>query len=236
MKHTNYQGKILYLTDGKGEEGREFFTVTIQPDGARTLRAHCEMDNDELLRDVTLTLDPDWRPIHAYVHLTIENKFQGCAWFRFSDKVLECEGFAKDSGRISQRLETPVWPPSFGGHPVCCDTWHSKAASMRREGNNKIQAVDWIAMSSPLPNGGSGPMLSQAHVDVEFCGVEKISTPAGTFETTHVKNYSRARGSEHPVEIWAWGDEFIPIRARWNLLKQSYELVQLEHPKWPAQE
>jgi hypothetical protein len=73
-------------------------------------------------------------------------------------------------------------------------------------------------------------MLSVAHVDVEFCGVETITTAAGTFETMHVKNYNRARGREHPVEIWAWGDDFVPVRARWDLLGQTYELVELERP------
>lgn len=230
MKHTTYRGKILYLTDGKGEEGREFFTVTTQPDGARTLRAHCEMDNDELLRDVTLTLDGAWRPIDAFVRLTIHNEHQGSAWFRFSETLLECESFTRDAGRLTQRLATTAWPPSFGGHPVCCDTWHSKAASLRREGDAKMQAVEGIAMSSPLPNGGSGPMLSFADVDVEFSGLETIETPAGIFETMHVKNYSRRRGFKDPVEIWAWGDDFIPVRARWELLGQTYELVELDHP------
>ena len=46
MNHATYRGKIVYRTDGKGEEGREFFSVTVQPDGSRTLRALCEMDND----------------------------------------------------------------------------------------------------------------------------------------------------------------------------------------------
>ena len=43
MKHRNYKGKLLYLTDGQGEMGRESFNITIQPDGTRTMRANCEM-------------------------------------------------------------------------------------------------------------------------------------------------------------------------------------------------
>ncbi|MDA0368395.1 MAG: DUF3108 domain-containing protein [Proteobacteria bacterium] len=230
MNPATYRGKILYLTDGKGEEGREFFTVTVQPNGDRTLRAQCEMDNDELLRDVVLSLDSAWRPLDAFVRLTIHNAFQGSAWFRFSETLVECETFTRDAGRLSQRQPITSWPPSFGGHPVCCDTWHSKAAALRRTGNATMQAVEGIAMSSPLPNGGSGPMLTMADVDVEFCGTETITTPAGTFDTIHVKNYSRRRGRDHPVEIWAWGDDFVPVRARWDLLGQTYELVELEHP------
>ena len=52
MSHRSYRGKMLYLTDGVGEMGREWFHVTVQPDGTRTMRATCEMDDDRLLRDV----------------------------------------------------------------------------------------------------------------------------------------------------------------------------------------
>ena len=37
MRHRAYRGRMLYLTDGVGEMGREFFSVTVQPDGERTL-------------------------------------------------------------------------------------------------------------------------------------------------------------------------------------------------------
>ena len=39
--HRSYRGKMLYITDGVGEMGREYFSVTVQPDGERTLRAQC---------------------------------------------------------------------------------------------------------------------------------------------------------------------------------------------------
>ena len=229
MNQATCRGKIVYRTDGKGEEGREFFSVTVQPDGSRTLRALCEMDNDELLRDVVLSLDGAWRPLDAFVSLTIRSEFQGSAWFRFANGFVDCESFTRDTGRLSQRMATPMWPPSFGGHPVCCDTWHAKAAALCRDGDAPNQAVEGIAMSSPLPNGGSGPMLSFTDVDIEFCGSETITTPAGTFDTVHVKNYNRRRGRAHQVEIWAWSDDFVPVRARWDLLGQTYELVELEH-------
>jgi len=227
MKHRTYRGKILYNTDGKGEEGREYFTVTIQPDGSRTLRAHCEMDNDELLRDVVYTLDGQWRPQDAFVRLSIQNKFQGSAWFRFTDRSLECETYTADAGRLSQRFAIAGYPPSFGGHPICCDTWHAKAADLRR-GTNTMQAIEGIAMSSPLPNGGSGPMLSLSAVDVEFVGTESVTTPAGTFETKHFKNFSRRRGFVHPVEIWAHSEDFVPVKCRLGLLGQTYELVEFQ--------
>lgn len=32
MRHRTIIGKLAYLTDGVGEEGREYFHITVQPD------------------------------------------------------------------------------------------------------------------------------------------------------------------------------------------------------------
>ncbi len=227
MPHRAYRGKIVYLTDGVGQEGREFFTVTVQPDGSRILRAQCEMDNDRLIRDVVYALDGDWQPEECFVRLTIAGKFQGSAIFRFTDTQVTCDAFTVDDGRLSQSFDVSQRIPSFGAHPLCCDTWHSKKGDLLR-GEGTVGKLRNVALSSPLPNGGSGPSLSFVGVDVHFAGVEQITTPAGTFETKHMVNQSlRDGGTKPPVEIWAYSDDFIPVRGRWELLHQTYELVEL---------
>jgi len=227
MRHRTIRGKIIYISDDIGEEGREYFTITVQPNGARTLRAHCEMDNDSLIRDVTYSLDSNWLPEEAFVRLTINEQFQGSAWFQFSKKRVQCESLTREAGRMTQLVNITEHPPSFGGHPICCDTWHSKKGDLLR-GDKNIGELRGIPMSSPLPNGGSGPSLSFTNVDVEFLDEEDLTTPAGEFSTRHFYNHSLRRGfKRQPVEIWATGDDFIPVRARWELLKQTYELVEL---------
>ena len=80
MRHRAYRGRMVYLTDGV-EMGREWFAVTVQPDGARTLRAQCEVDDDRLLRDIVLTVDAASRPIDAFVRLTVAERTVGSAWY-----------------------------------------------------------------------------------------------------------------------------------------------------------
>lgn len=36
VKHRSIRGKLLYLHDTRGETGREWFSVTVQPSGERT--------------------------------------------------------------------------------------------------------------------------------------------------------------------------------------------------------
>ena len=92
MNHRSYRGKMLYLTDGLGEMGREWFHVTVQPDGSRTLRATCEMDDDRLLRDVVMTVSKNWYPVDAFVRLSIVEKLVGSSWFNFTDGTAGCFG------------------------------------------------------------------------------------------------------------------------------------------------
>src|SRR5206468_816151 len=51
-----YEGKVGYFGEGGVETGREFFSVTVETDGTRTLRSLCEMDQVNLIRDVTYTV------------------------------------------------------------------------------------------------------------------------------------------------------------------------------------
>ena len=227
MRHTSYIGEIAYRHDNGDEEGRERFHITVQPGGARTLVAHCEMYNDRLIRDVSYSLDTQWRPEECYVRLSVAEKVQGSALFRFLDRVVECDAITVRDGRISQRLPVPERIPSFGAHPVCCDTWHSKIGDLRRGQQNSVTLKN-VCLSSALPNGGSGPVASLCDVDVEYVRDEEITTPAGTFKTRHFRNRGLFDGGDRPpVEIWASTEDFVPVRAHWDLLSQTYELVAL---------
>ena len=229
MRHRTIFGKLVYIGDETGEEGREYFTITVQPDGSRTLRALCEMDNDHLIRDVTFSLDEHWKPLECFVRLTIREKFSGSGMFRFFDDRIECEAMTAHEGRISQVIPVSGPIPSFGAHPLCCDTWHSKKGDMLR-GQNAFARLNDVALSSPLPNGASGPMAALMDLEIEFVEESTITTRAGTFATKHFKNHNIQKiGSPElpPVLIWAYSDDFIPVKGRFDMFKQTYELVEL---------
>jgi len=226
MRHRSYRGKVLYLSDGIGEMGREYFSVTVQPDGERTLRAQCEMDNDRLLRDVLITVGGDWRPRDAFLRLTIEERLVGSSWFHFTDTLAECEGFTARDGRFSQRFERTGGTECFGTHALCGDAW--LVARIRNyQGDLKNFAL-WTFASSILANGGSGPELiplDAGYLNIYDLGPEQVSVPAGTFETHHVR--LDVPGVDD-FEIWAHGEDSIPVQVRSHVLKQSFELVELE--------
>jgi hypothetical protein len=226
MQHETMRGKILYLRKGQ-ETGREWFTITRHGDGQRTLRAYCEMDDHELVRDVTYTVGRDWRPLDCFVRLTIHDKFVGSSWFRFADDVVECQGFTAAEGRIDQRYAVSSRPPSFGAHPIVCDMWH--LSQFDRSGPRR-QTLEGIFLSSPKPDGGSGPMLARKNLTIEYRGKERLAVPAGTFEADR---FEFVLGAPHPANesLWCYGTDIVPLKVGYPIYESTYELAELSpHP------
>lgn len=231
MDHRTIRGKLEYITDGVGVTGREWFTITTHTDGARTLRALTAMDDDKVLRDVTFSVTPDWKPLDCFIRLTINDRFQGSGWFRFTDTTAECESFTADGGRISQ-----VWPvegriPLFVNHSVAADAWVGAVFDLKRK--DEVQSFYPRLASSPLGNGGSGPMLGNTttvtpepgRLDLKYLGEEDVTVPAGTFRC---HRYLLNPGKIPRFELWCHGPDFLPVQVRWDRRSKWYRLTELE--------
>ncbi|MBM3504408.1 MAG: hypothetical protein FJX65_11095 [Alphaproteobacteria bacterium] len=222
MQHRSYRYKINYVGP-KGERGRERCVVTVHGDGDRTIRALCEMDDSQVLRDVTYTVDRHWRPRDAFVRLSVADRFMGSSWFRFDGNRAECEAFTAAEGRLSQRLVLERAPASFVTHPVACDVWHF--AGIDRTLGDQIQE-SLSASCSPLPNGASGPMLGISRHRFRYRGRQRTRSPAGTFDTEHAEFVGR----DGVVRLKAWCTihDRILVRMEFEPLQSVYELVELE--------
>ena len=227
-----YQGRVAYIHDGDGsgpyERGREWFTVAVSPDNARTLTARCEMDDSQVERHVIYAVDPNWQPVDASIRLTVRGAFVGSGWFHFDATAATCETFMADGGRVSQRIgrgtgEQGAPATSFGAHPVACDVWH---LGIYQPTGTPGRLVPHAAfMSSLLPNGASGPMLSTMSYGVEELGDEEVTVPAGTFACHH---YRYVFSDGHPDEhVWYAGPDLVLVKIRWDLLKTTYVLTEL---------
>lgn len=228
LPHRTLRGRIVYRHDRHGETGRERFAVTVHGDGARTLRAECEMDDEQLLRDVTYSVDPAWRPLDAFVRLVRHDRFVGSAWFRFDDAGAECEAWTAAEGRLRQRVDLPRRPTVFAPHPLVADGWQASAYDFAR--GPGLQRLEHCTNSSPRPDGGSGPAIGVVFKDLEYLGDERVTVAAGSFIARHMKIHPRAPGMAHwpPLEFWVTGEDHLLLRMRWDLLESSYELVEIE--------
>jgi hypothetical protein len=245
VPHRKIRGKLHYTSDAPGREGeergREHFTITVAADGRRTLRAHTEIDDPpNVLRDVTLSLGADWRPLDAFVRLSVGDRFGGSSWFRFSETMAECEGYTAGDGRVSQRwpLERPL--AGFGTHPIQADAWLTSMVDLGK-GPSRGEYDD-LLMCSLDHRGATGPMLSRFPnpVKLAYLGPERITVRAGTFDALHYRfaettddgsgETSNAPGKHPPYDLWctADGDRVCLLAYVTGYMMTRYELVEYE--------
>lgn len=224
MKHQNVRGRLAYLGPEGHERGREWFHITIASDGSRTMRSVAEIDDSEILRDVTLTVGPDLRPVDSYVRVCVADAWVGSAWFRFDDRGASAEIESRELGRLTQHLPMTGRAPMFGAHQVAGDGWQ---AALLEAGETGPRRVEDILISSPLPNGASGPMLATTAMVAECLGAEQITTPAGTFDTLH---FRFTPDGLPPEDVWVLPQDHTLVRSVWGHYGTTYELVELSHP------
>jgi hypothetical protein len=237
MNHRNVRGKILYIShdgDEPREYGREWFTYTFHEDGQLTVRSQCEIEpgpveDRSVIRDVTYTVDRDFKPVDGYVRLQQNGKYLGSGWFRVTNELAECESFNVTDGRVRQRFELDRPVPSIGAHALTCDVLH--LARFDHSKSARIQPAYGAMLTSLEHDGCSGPMLAPIRFEIEYLGRDEISVPAGAFEADH---YQFLLGGtlpkEHPTEeLWCVPEEFIFVKiAVGGYMNSTFELAELQ--------
>lgn len=236
MKHKNFSGKVLYIQDPEGarkEFGREWWSMSFHEDGQRTMRAIAEIEpgvvaDRSVLRDTTISLDADWYPLDCFTRLHSDGKFLGTGWFYFRDGMAEGEVHTKALGRVQQRVPISGRTYSFGAHNVTCDVLH--CAHLLKSGQ-KLARPENIFLSCLEHDGCGGPTLNPFSMGIEYLGREKVTVPAGTFETDHYQFL--VQGSmprEHPTEhVWCLPDTFVFVKiAVGGYMNSSFELVEFK--------
>jgi hypothetical protein len=214
----NVRGKIVYIGDENNERGREWFSYSYRKDGQITLRAYCEMDDIQVERDVTYTMDSKFRPLDCFVRLSVGGKFLGTGLIRVSDTEAECDVYNTTFGHVHQIVKTPTRATRLGAHPLANDALQMTAYDHSR--SEKVQTSNDITLSSsPLLDGASGPMIGMGNTStVEYIGPEKVTTPAGTFDTHHYR-IPAIGGAAHPSgnkryeDIWCTHPNYVFLRA-----------------------
>lgn len=230
------RGKLKYTSKKperfNEERGREYFTLTQQPDGTDVLLAHCEIDDlPAVIRDVSQAMDHKTSaPKDCSVRLTVGNRFEGSGWFRFAKNFVECETVNHRDGRITQRIDIEAPIRWMQCHPIVGDGLLMKVYDLS-QGPGK-QRIDNMMLSSPDHRGATGPMLFPIGFSIVFVGEEEITVEAGTFKARHfqVTDTAGELPEEHPpYNVWVTADDdYILLRAGADGYMQThYELCEL---------
>lgn len=223
MKSTNIRGRLAYLDLQRRETGREFFSCTRFADGRRTYRCECHFDDREIVRDVTLTLDPSWRPIDAYVRINHQSRALGAGWFRFGENQVICDALDEHSTRKHLKRAYTGAAPIFGAHPIVNDGLWTALFDRRRSGEMQ-RFTDCISYSTEIV-GRESVGLTTFNVDIRFRGLEDITVPAGSF---HCSRFAvHVAGLSAPMDMWIWGDDNLTVKSSREGNPFTYELAEL---------
>ena len=237
MAYRTIRGKIIYTSKQPErmdqERGREYFTITSQPDGVDVMHAHCEIDDAPMVvRDVVLALDhADSRPHDCSVRLSVGHEFEGTGWMRFGDRSIECESYNQRDGRITQNIDVAGPVRWLQSHPIVGDALLMKLYDLS-QGPGKTFFED-LYLTSPDHRGATGPLLFRTGFSIVYVGEEDIEVQAGAFRARHFQVTDTAGNlpEEHPpYDVWCTADDdYILLRAgAGGYMQTHYELVELK--------
>ncbi len=193
-------------------------------DGSRAVRCECRFDDADLVRDLTLNLDADWRPRDAYLALRYGGQSLGAGWFRFDAHGVHCATIDGEGAPRELYLALPARASAFGAHPVLNDGLWTALFDHARPA--VAQSVKHGVTYSRHPIGQEQIGLEPFELELHYRGEETVSVAAGRFECRH---YSvQMRGLEAPFELWVMGEDSIVVRETWAGLPASYELAEFE--------
>ena len=217
----NLSGTIQYRGPD-GETGREWFQMLGHGKHGRTLRALCRMDDIDLWRDVSMSLDHAAHPRDAFVRVTQGGRVQGSMLYTVTPDALELDGVTAEHGRISRRitLESPL--PYLGLHPLVGDALVALCRGTDAPG--EFRTVHGYTNSSS-PNGETGLLAVPSAIAAAYLGRESVTIPAGIFDGCH---YQLRWQPQWPVaDLWVSGEEALFLRLTWGLNRSCYELTEL---------
>jgi len=244
MSQRSIRGTIRYTSNKPErlgqERGREYFILTDQADGVRTMHAHCEIDDPpNVIRDIVMSIDGAGRPIDCSVRLSVGDRFEGIGLMRFTDRHAECETFNHRDGRITQRIDLEAPVGVLGAHPICGDALSLRLYDLGAGPGRKFFRN--LMLTSPDHRGATGPLLFPIGFGLEYVGPERVSVAAGDFEALHFRYVDTAGQlpEEHPpYDVWcsAEGDYVFLKGAVGGYMQTYYELTELVRsgPATPA--
>lgn len=217
----NFSGTIQYRGPN-GETGREWFQMIGRGDDGRTLRALCRMDDIDLWRDVSMSLDHASRPRDAFVRVTQSGSVQGTMLYTVQPDALELDGFTAEHGRVSRRIALDAPLPYLGLHPLVGDALVALCRGTDAPG--EFRTVHGYTNSSS-PNGETGLLAVPTAIAAAYLGTESVTTPAGIFAGRHYQ--LRWQPQWPAADLWVSGEEALFLRLTWELNRSCYELTEL---------
>lgn len=188
---------------------------------------HWTFENGSTIqRDVTISVDDQFRAIDCYNRIELDNVRCGAALFRFDKSGVSCNSDSAQFGNVSQRWEYDAKPRIFTTHPVTCDAWTTAPFDHSRP--ERTQRFNRVMHTSPTSDGTTGPLLGIWDIEVTYHGPSRITVPAGTFDTDYYTFSIIEKPEWASLHTYVMGPRRQLARLSWETLNLNFDLIEIE--------
>ncbi len=201
--------------DGDAPCGDETWTLTVQPDGTRTMRTFLDAGRDGQQINTIYRSDAAFGFIEAFSNVYDEGRLLGSGYYVADGAELRVATL----GTAGFKAEQLPLPPKFSVllHPPSLDGWHFGRYDVQAGGAQPVPTFVFGAVDG-------GPRLAAFPISLQFVGRETIKVPAGTFDTEH---YHFGKDTD----VWFTGPDRIMVRHEYRKAGTRYELARLDGPR-----
>ncbi|MFZ2998676.1 hypothetical protein [Sphingobium sp.] len=220
-------GRIAYRAPDGSEVGHEQFDLSSH-EGGHILRALCVLDDVALLRDVSLSMDRDWRPCDGYCRLVREGREDAALWFAVEADAVWVEGRIAGATMPSQIIPTHRPLGYLGVHPLQGDALIVQLRGTEQPG--VFMPVEAIT-NSISPNGDEAVGACPVCINVAYIGTCDINVLAGDFAARHYQ--LRWRDDWPTADLWVRQEDCLFLVMRWSQVPTTYELAAFTEEVFP---
>lgn len=208
-------GELDCSTLDKGEPcGRETWTLTVQSDGSRTMRAFYDGGRDAQQINTVYRADAAFRFLEAFSNAYSKGKVLGSGLYVADGASLQVTtrspaGYRTEQLPLPEKFSVLLHPPSLDG-------WHYGMYDMAAGGAQPVPTFVFGAVDG-------GPRVAAFPITLEFVGRERITVPAGTFDTEH---YHFGKNTD----VWTMGPDRIMVRHEYRASGTRFELARIAGP------
>ncbi|MFL2769974.1 MAG: hypothetical protein ACJZ9F_03090 [Rhodospirillaceae bacterium] len=218
-----YKGSYEYgLLNSDVIRGTEDWTITVHPDGSRTVETMVDLREQGHQSNAIMRVDNQHRLLDAYSSFWRFGEYRGAARF-----WVEVGGSGSGDmlhndviGPLGHATHSVPVPDLFSLrlHPVIIEGWQVWYFDRAKPGPQTYPIYNMVTTGT---TGVQGIGMFQDNV-VDFKGIETVETVVGTFQAEHFTFY------DGRYDIWLWGEHKILVRYIVPSNGREYRLVRFE--------
>lgn len=208
-------GTIAWRTMSTGDvRGEERFHITAHPDGSRSVMAVSRYGPRDIQRHSLYRIDAALRPIDASIQYWIEGDWRASGTITTTKAQVSVQ--SRSPQGTAGHIVDVSGPFAVLPHQLAPDAWRALLYDRAKGGVQNLAVYD----PAPLAEGPDGLLGQMTAQPTEYLGTERITVPAGTFESDHFR-------IGNSIDLFVTGPDAILVTWRFSAIDREHVLTSL---------